>query len=183
MTPTIDSWRNEFHVVVGEIFGLYLDATSGFDHLLAKLQEVLNVHPSPETASFRYGDGDPNSPNAKELHSVPIRDLKKRLGQDSDDYIHIANYCIVTLFQFWEGEFRPRLAELRRVTIDEIQVDEWGDLRILRNAIIHNKGVANSDVAKMKVFRWFSDGLPISLTKTRFKSLIETLNKAIDTTL
>jgi len=179
MPPAIEAWRNELLAVVDEIFGVYLDATSGFDHLLAKLNEILRAHPSPDTAFMRYGEGDPNTADAKVLHAVPIGELKKRLAEDSEDYRHIANYCIVTLFQFWEEEFRPRLAQLRQVATDEIQSDEWGDLRILRNSIIHNKGVATSDVTRMKVFRWFSSGVPISVTKEQFKLLVETLKKAI----
>ena len=181
MPPAIDAWRSDLRGVVDEIFGVYLDATSGFDHLLAKLEEILRAHPSPDTAFLRYGDGDPNSPDAKVLHAVPIGDLKKRLAPDSDDYRHIANYCIVTLFQFWEEQFRPRLGQLQKIESSEIQSDEWGDLRILRNSIIHNKGIATSEVAKMKIFRWFSSGAPILVTKEQFKFLIETLKKAIET--
>ena len=179
MEPAIESWRNELVAVVDEIFGVYLDATSGFTHLLAKLNEILRAHPSPDTAFMRYGEGDPNSPEAKVLHAVPIGDLRKRLAEDADDYRHIANYCVVTLFQFWEEEFRPRLAQLRRISTSEIQSDEWGDLRILRNSIIHNKGIATSDVARMKVFPWFSSGVPISITKEQLKVLIETAKKAV----
>ena len=183
MALPLETWRSELRAVVDQIYGVYLDATSGFDHLLAKLKEILHAHPSPDTAFMRYGEGDPNSPDAKVLHAVPIGDLKKRLAPDSDDYRHIANYCIVTLFQFWEEEFRPRLAQLRQAATDEIRSDEWGDLRILRNSIIHNKGIATSDVARMKVFRWFSSGVPIMVTKEQFKVIIDALKMAIETTL
>jgi hypothetical protein len=57
---------------------------------------------------MRYGEGDPNSPEAKVLHAVPIGNLTKRLAEDADDYRHIANYCVVT------GDDSPEMMRLQR---------------------------------------------------------------------
>ena len=48
---------------------------------------------------------------------------------------------LVFLFTYWEEEIRPRLAALKGVELKEIRSDIMGDLRILRNVILHSKGI------------------------------------------
>jgi hypothetical protein len=48
---------------------------------------------------------------------------------------------IVFLFAYEDEEVRPKIADARGVMPDDVKVDALGDLRFIRNAIIHNKGV------------------------------------------
>ncbi|MBA7698837.1 hypothetical protein ES703_107519 [subsurface metagenome] len=59
------------------------------------------------------------------------------------------------LFTFWEEEIRPRLAALRNVDVREIKSDIMGDLRVLRNVILHSKGILRPD--KFKDLKKVSD--------------------------
>jgi hypothetical protein len=55
-------------------------------------------------------------------------------------------------FARWDEEVRPKLAKVRGVEPNEIQVDAFGDLRLLRKGIIHNRGIiVKSDHEKMKL--------------------------------
>jgi hypothetical protein len=61
---------------------------------------------------------------------------------------------IVILFSFWNEEIRSRLARCKNRDPNDIKVDALGDLRILRHAIIHNKGVLSASAhAKLKVMK------------------------------
>ena len=59
---------------------------------------------------------------------------------------------VVFIFATWDEEIRPRLARIRGVEPNTIMINEMGDLRTLRRAIIHNGGVVTaSEYAKLKV--------------------------------
>ena len=56
-----------------------------------------------------------------------------------------AKAIVVFLFTYWEDEIRPRLATAKGVAEHEIRCDAMGDLRILRNVILHAKSILRSD--------------------------------------
>jgi hypothetical protein len=62
---------------------------------------------------------------------------------------------IVFIFAYWDEEIRPRLARAKRLSSpNEIRVDALGDLRLLRGAIIHNKGILSRiSYEKLKVMQ------------------------------
>jgi hypothetical protein len=66
-----------------------------------------------------------------------------------------ARAVIVFIFTYWDEEIRPRLAHAKNLpSPNGIRVDAMGDLRLLRGAIIHNKGKLSSTYhQKMKVMR------------------------------
>ncbi len=70
------------------------------------------------------------------------------------------------LFSFWEEEIRPRLAAILNIDVHKIKSDIMGDLRILRNAILHSKGILRTDKYRQlkKLSRMFSENAPIHLS-------------------
>jgi len=48
---------------------------------------------------------------------------------------------IVFIFTYWEDEIRPRLAEAAKVDPKDVKSEIMGDLRCIRNSILHTKGV------------------------------------------
>jgi hypothetical protein len=47
---------------------------------------------------------------------------------------------------------------------DHARFDLRGDLYYLRTSIVHNRGIATSQVAKCKIIKWFKPDDPISLS-------------------
>jgi hypothetical protein len=63
-----------------------------------------------------------------------------------------ARAIIIFIFAYWDEEIRPRLARAKNLSPNEIRVDALGDLRLLRRAIIHNKGILTAALhQKLKV--------------------------------
>lgn len=52
---------------------------------------------------------------------------------------------IVTVYTGWESEFRVRIAAARGVDEGSVRAEFFGDLRHLRNDIVHNRGVASRE--------------------------------------
>ena len=53
--------------------------------------------------------------------------------------------------------------------------DLWGDIRHLRTSIVHNQGIATSDIARCKLIKWFQAGDPIALTPEHMRALFVAL--------
>lgn len=60
-------------------------------------------------------------------------------------HIRLTQQCIVTVYTGWECEFRRRIAAARGVDENSVRADFFGDLRHLRNDIVHNRGAASQD--------------------------------------
>lgn len=87
--------------------------------------------------------------------------------------IRLSQQWIVAFFTFWEHEFRPRLAESHAVQPNEIVVPLLGDLRLLRNDVVHHRGVATAETTgRCEILgHWFELGDEIYLAVGHFIEL------------
>lgn len=76
---------------------------------------------------------------------------------------------------------RPQIATIRGVKPDDVKVNALGDLRLIRNSIIHNKGVLSStDHAKLKkLASHFKPDEKIALTHYQMHGVFVAVKQAI----
>jgi len=180
----------EYRAVIDGIYGVYLDATHGFSLALSRIGEVqrenLKLMPDMtqeklDQASYVYGMGDPNLPGARELHTCTQAEIKRRNAKGGPNYAIIANLCVVLLYQYWEDQFRGEIAQvLFGINKDDLKSDLLGDLRLIRNAIVHHRGVATAEISKCKVLHWFSPGDTVVIGEARFDEIILGLKRVAD---
>lgn len=149
----------EFIEFVNRQVGVYCDCLSGFQGNKVRVERQMPCLQKP--TSRRIEDGqpvityvsveDPARPDV--LHQRIIR---------ADDYIKVNSEAayneqqvcwaiVVFIFATWDEEIRSRIARIRGVEPNTIRLDEMGDLRILRKAIIHNSGIVTAaEHAKLK---------------------------------
>jgi hypothetical protein len=133
-----------------------------------------------DSLQFIYGKGDPNAPDATVQHLTTQGELKARNKERGRNHIFLASACVITIYQYWEGYFRGRIASAVGLPEDEIRAPVFGDLRKLRNAIIHNLGVATSDVETCTILVWFKRGDGIEITKEQFQNMVDEIHKYAD---
>jgi len=82
-------------------------------------------------------------------------------------------------FAIWEEQFRGRMAKYwdsqtgAKVRRSDILVDYFGDIRRIRNDVVHNKGICQES-ANTVVLRWgFAEGQPIEINVEQMISLID----------
>lgn len=69
------------------------------------------------------------------------------------------------VFAMWEHGYRPRLAAARGVALGDVLDPLLGDLRLLRNDVLHCKGVATAqNTGHGTVLQWFAPGEDIVIT-------------------
>lgn len=192
---------------LNQIQGLYLDAVAGFSFVRSRVvrqQEfVRKAIDDPEiatevfqdTCTFSYEGIFRQGIGASGIHRATEGEVKKRNHPDGDNYAVLGRLCVVSLFAFWEDHFRREYAVAKGVLDSEEKSEKvvkailaehaaddfWGDMGCLRNAIIHNQGIANSKVARCKLIRWFrvKDKINIGPEKMRaiFLSVLSFRNR------
>ena len=77
---------------------------------------------------------------------------------------------IVYVYSGWEHEYRPRLERVHGCEKGGLKLAAFGDLRLLRNDIVHYHGIASADNSgKCEVLRhWVAIGEPILVTQEHF---------------
>jgi len=177
---------NEFWNIVQSIYGVYLDACQGFH--LAKTQHIKAQQcviqslkkTSPDHAnteyldelSYMYGEGDPNIKDSVILHTCTQGEFKARNEETGSNYRFIANMCLISIYQYWEDQYREKIATALEKEKNEIQSDVMRDINSLRQSIIHNNAFASEKVKKCKLLKWFKKGDEIFIDRNMFKDII-----------
>lgn len=150
-----DEVVREYIDFVNEQVGAYMSALAGFAGHHARVSR--QIHRANRPVSTRPPDDtglstvvwasyeDLSKPGI--VHNQIIRCDEyleaNRLGGNNEQ--QHSRSIIIFLFTYWEDEIRPRLARGKGVELNEIQSDIMGDLRTLRNVILHSKSVLHPD--------------------------------------
>jgi hypothetical protein len=171
------------------LFGLYLDCAQGFlanYNQLIRGQAETTKHLPPGTdvdsLDMFLVWGDPNDPNNVMQHRTTQGEFKRRNARNGSNYVRTAHWLIVLVFEYWETEHRARIASALRLKKDEFKIPLFGDIRRLRNDIIHNQGnVSEETVKKCEVMAGFSSGTALCLRIEDVKQFITQVKCALDT--
>jgi hypothetical protein len=165
---TIDFDKAEAELIVLRRFidfinrqlGVYMDCLSGFagNKIRIERQVARILHPrrernaSSENVVMYASLEDPARPDV--IHHRIIRS-DEFIAVNSESAFNEQQVCwaiVVFIFAYWDEEVRPEIARIRGVEPDEIKLDAFGDLRILRKAIVHNGGVITTrEHAKLRL--------------------------------
>lgn len=149
-TPEYAHVARAFIDFVNAQVGAYSDACSGFSKNRSLIER--QVHRINQQQKVRTGEGnahivmatvveDPSQPDVI-MHRIVLASeyLAANAVAGSNEQQH-ARASITFLFAYWDEEVRPSLARALGVAINEIVSDIFGDIRLIRNAILHNKGI------------------------------------------
>lgn len=131
---------------VNDIYGLYRDADQAFLILADKTEKSLEKIPSGidlATLPFGYVEKDKSEmDDGTARHISTAADYVARNKVGGQNHIMMANFCIVLIYAYWEycrGKIKDR-------TKEEIQSNLMGDIKDIRHAIIHKKGVLDKNL-------------------------------------
>lgn len=155
LNEQFDEIVREYIDFVNDQVGAYMSALAGFaGHHARVSRQVHRVNrrvakkppddkgiPTVVWASYE----DPTKPDI--IHNQIIRcdeylEANSPGGRNEQQQ---SRSILIFLFTYWEDEIRPRLARAKGVELNEIKSDIMGDLRTLRNVILHSKSVIRFD--------------------------------------
>lgn len=140
--------------------GVYCDSISSFNGNKARVERQKARICSPSNSSIKNGQPtvmwasfeDQGSPDVLHHRIIGVDDFIQTNSEAGYNEQQICWAIIVFIFAHWNEKIRPQLAKIRSIETSDIKVDEFGDLRILRNAIIHDKGIlTQGEYNKIKV--------------------------------
>ncbi|MBT3373971.1 MAG: hypothetical protein HN742_24420 [Lentisphaerae bacterium] len=111
--------------------------------------------------------------------------MKARNAPDGANFTTLGQLCLVSFYDFWNDYLRREYVvakgkleanETKKVVIkaalrQHASHDLWGDIRHLRISVVHNRGIATSDVSGCRLIKWFLPGDPIALTPEQMRAL------------
>ena len=171
----------EFIKILDDIYGVYLDSTSGFrlwrDEVIKAQNYASEITGKGikdlENVRFRFFNTDPHKPDSHILHRSTYGQIKRRNEKEGDNYAIIANLCIVLIFQYWDSHYRKQISEeLGLKKENDLKSDIMGDLNKLRNSIIHHQAIALKDVEKCILLKWFKEGDTIYINSGMLEKVI-----------
>jgi hypothetical protein len=177
------SAASEFLGETNGVFGFFFDVQTAGYLAIQMLDQILAKHRLNDSSDFIVGTGEPKGTPAQEiersLHSTTVQEVKRRMADAGSDQAQAARHVVVFVFHLWDEKYRAKLAAELGRPANELAIDILGDLRLLRNSIIHNKGVASADVARCKIITRFKPGDEIALNKEDIHLVIRELRAAM----
>jgi hypothetical protein len=172
---TFDDVIQEYIDFVNRQVGVYMDALAGFAGHHTRVER--QVHRINRAVSSRIDETgkkivvwasyeDPTRPDIIHNRIIRASDYIAANSKNGSNAQQHSQAILVFLFTYWEDEIRPRLAVSKSIELQEIRSDIMGDLRILRNVILHAKGIIRSDAHKQlkKLSDMFTVDQPIYIS-------------------
>lgn len=140
--------------------GVYSDCLASFSGNKVRIERQIPRVQRPTGRRIENGQPvivyasieDPSLPDV--IHHRIIRS-DEFISANSEAGFNEKQLCwsiIVFVFTYWDEEIRPQIARVRGVRPNAVMLDELGDLRILRNCIVHNRGIISAgEHSKLKI--------------------------------
>jgi hypothetical protein len=181
--------HRDFIAFVERQQGVYCDCLAGFSGNKVRIEQQVPrvLHPTGRVIKDSrptivvISVEDPASPDVILQRITRTDDFITANAEGGFNEQHICWAIIIFIYAYWNEEIRPRIAGARGVNADQIMVDAFGDLRILRHAILHDNGVLlASQHAKLRVMGALcrADSL-LALTHEQMKRLFELTHQGV----
>lgn len=184
-----------FVAAIDAATGLYHDCTQGFAQNLKQLEEgqqrslagfmksdpALATGEHVDSLGYSYGKGDPNDPGNVLFYWSTQGEFKARHQPGGTNHKLITQFCLVLVFAYWEEQFRRPITMALGLVPEAWTEPIMGDLRLLRNDIIHNRGVVTDKTAtRLEVIQGLSQGQEILFDDEGFHSIIREVKAFLD---
>jgi hypothetical protein len=120
--------------------------------LLTRPRQSENPDPT-----ISFANGDPNLSSTLHAGRMRVSDFGALAAEGGLAEQRLGHQLIVFVYTIWDATYRPNLARSLSVEPNAIEAQIMGDLRLLRNDIVHNEGIADKS-AEATELRWFQRG-------------------------
>lgn len=179
----------DFVEFVNNQVGVYMDCVAGFqgntvriERQVARVQKrVPRLNKDGQPVMMLASVEDPTSPEVIHHRIIRAQDFLRANSETGFNHRQVCWSIIVFVFAYWDEQVRPQIAAVRGVKTQDVKVDALGDLRVIRHAIVHNKGVLTAaEHAKLrKAAALFKPDAKVVLTHDQMHSLFVLVKQAI----
>jgi len=141
-------------------------ATKWFDDFIEKESKKRNVT-TKEISEGSFGQVGWDGTEHINVYSECLKNKMYRISESGPNTLMANKMAIVYIFSQWEHFRKKEQSEENYI----IEWDVMGDIRLIRNSIIHNQGKAHK-TNKYKINKWFIEGEKMYI---RHKCLVQIL--------
>lgn len=188
----------EFAATLEEQHTYYLDSIIGFsvlhERMVAQQLDLKKILGDHELASEEFLDTcstlykQLSNQDFMPMSLSPVMkqgQVKARNKENGRNSLILGANCVVALYSYWEEYLRVEIGiakgvldkgatnneNSRDVLNQHVVYDIWGDMRHLRNSIVHTNGVAYSKITGCKIIRCFNPGDKIELDYEKMRAI------------
>ncbi|MFG5383832.1 hypothetical protein [Yoonia sp. R2-816] len=160
----------QFKKLTHGYYTAYSMSRVGMKDLRASLLELEGLNPN---GMFQIGAKDLNREAWSE---IPTKLALAGMEIDGPFSQMIAQGVVAILYGLWEDHYRAQIASELDCKKNELACDLMGDLRRIRQWIVHANGIADKNVTKLSVLSWPSKRGPIFLGSSEMAELQRAIN-------
>lgn len=167
MTQTLKDFQARGH----ELYTCFVFAAAGLNKTAETFRSLLTGDPNQ---TMFVGSTDPAQGICQA--KIKVQDLVSFSRKDGLYTDILAKSLIVSLYSEWDELYRHRLANELEVEASAIKADLMGDIRHIRNWIVHNKSIVGKN--PLKVLPWkLTEGSLLTISEKCFEQFMDELNK------
>lgn len=153
----------------------YCMANAGMGYIATDIENLEGYNPD---GKFQIGEKDETFDSrtaVAEMKNSQAVDGMRKNGPFSQI---IAHGIINWIYSLWDEEYREKIASELGKSTNDIMSDVMGDVRIVRNFIVHHNAIADKRVKKLKSLTWISEGPLVLINEdmTRIQEAINTMS-------
>ena len=159
-----------FKVRVHRLFFAFGELGQGRDLLKTQFEQTFDpAHSQARFAAASQVNDDPNNIQLKVVAEMKQGEIIEALKRGGEFENQNCNALIVFIYHLWDEYHRPRIAAaLGLEQTGQLECDFFGDIRLIRNAIIHNQAVlTEDDYGKLKMLAQLDEIRPGELKLTQ----------------
>ena len=170
----------EFRSVCHKHYFAFSHATLGYKAQYDRYVSIID--PSNYKTPISTGSSFPNakqSPGRSTIAEMTQGELLKGLEDGGLFEDHVAKSLVVVIYHLWNEYYRPRIAKAVSSEPNQVECDLLGDIRRVRNLIIHETSVLPGSFANSLTFLpqiWNFESTELRITRGMVHSLMEQLN-------
>jgi hypothetical protein len=163
----VEQVLREFEEFLNDAIAAFSFARLGLRSVAETTARLPAMPQNPDPTHY-IGLGDPTSPES--FWAWPRSELLWQVAQDGPAETHLGQQWIAYVYDGWQEVFRPRLAACHGCGKGDLRYPVLGDLRHLRNDVVHARGVATAaNTGRCVVLgHWFAVGEVIRLRDEHF---------------
>lgn len=165
----------EFLTEVNEIAGFFADFSMSRNHASNWIKDLISNKKLHLNTKINFGarspsKGDtPKSMSRESYHSANAGELLKRLASPKSIDM-AAKTSLIFIYELWETKYRGKVQVCDQFKNES---DIFGDIRLLRNSILHNGSVGKEDLSKLKLLKCYKVHEKIEIDTEGFKNVIQ----------
>ena len=174
---------DDLRAFLHEMAAAHLFGAIGLVEQQQKFQRMLAESAASGTPDpmIHVGNGSPASSDWAPYVTWRLAELPERVAPGGQFSTLLGQLWIVTVYTAWEHGYRKAIAgELGHSQPEDLVCDEMGDLRHMRNDIVHHRGVATADhTGRCRVLHWSQVDQQISIGPPHVEQFMGLIGKRL----